>query len=119
MPVRIESLKLPKASELNIDIRLSSVVNVTAFAARQKVTGYVADEISTHTHGGEPVLSVGQHIRWRVPVILSLPPYGDLGEVGHIEVDMGTGQLMVTSALLEEIRYRAQELAVRTAPATA
>ena len=119
MSVQIEGLKLPETGELNIDIRLSSVVNVTAFAARQKVTGYVADEISTHTHGGEPVLSVGQRIRWRVPVILSLPPYGDLGEVGHIEVDMRTGQLMVTSALLEEIRYRAQELAVRTAPATA
>ena len=119
MAIQLEDWSVPQAAQLSIDIKLSATVNVTAFAARQKVTGYVADELSTHMHGGEPALSVGQRIAWRVPVILSLPPHGDLGEVGHIEVDVETGQLMVSSALLEEMRHRAEALATRPARPTA
>jgi hypothetical protein len=91
-------------------------VNVTAFSARQKVTGFVADEISTNMHGGEPRLIVAERICWRVPVILSMPPSGDRGEVGEIDVDIETGQLMVTRALIEEIERRAECLAAHPAP---
>jgi len=72
-----------------------------------------ADEISTNMHGGEPRLVVGEHICWRVPVILSMPPTGDRGEVGAIDVDVETGQLIITHALIEEIQYRAEYLLVR------
>lgn len=119
MAIQLEDLNMPQAAQLSIDIKLSATVNVTAFAARQKVTGYVADELSTHMHGRNPTLSVGQRILWRVPIVLSLPPHGDLGEVGHIEVDVETGQLMVSSALLEEIRDRAEALVARAARAAA
>jgi hypothetical protein len=78
MSVEIHNLT-PRSGQLAIDIRLSATVNVTAFSARQKVTGFVADEISTNLHGGEPTLVVGERITWRVPVILSLPPAGDRG----------------------------------------
>jgi len=69
-------------------------VNVTAFSARQKVTGFVADEISTNMHAGEPRLVLSERIIWRVPVILSLPPSGDRGEVCTIDVD-GERRLIV------------------------
>jgi hypothetical protein len=90
-------------------------MNISAFVARQKVTGFVADEISTQLHGKEPVLvvGVGERIRWRVPVWLSLLPTGDLGEVGSIEVDVEDGQLEITEALIQEIMLRATELANR------
>ena len=110
MDVRVHSLT-PQAGQLAIDIRLSATVNVTAFSARQKVTGFVADEISTNMHGGEPQLIVSERTCWRVPVILSMPLAGDRGEVGEIDVDIETGQLMVTCALVEEIERRAQYLA--------
>jgi hypothetical protein len=90
-------------------------VNVTAFSATQKGTGFVADEISTNMHGGTPQLVVGEHIVWRVPVILSRPPTGDRGEVGAIDVDVETGQLMVTRELIEEIEDRAEHLVTRSA----
>jgi hypothetical protein len=115
MSVKVHSLT-PQAGQLAIDIRLSATVNVTAFSARQKVTGFVADEISTNMHGGEPQLIVGERICWRVPVILSMPPTGDRGEVGEIDVDIETGQLMVTRALIEEIERRAEYLAAHPAP---
>ena len=89
-------------------------MTLSAFAARRKVTGFVADEISTQLHGGDPVLVVGDRIRWRVPIWLSLPPTGDLGEAGALEVDVETGQLEITEALIQEITQRADKLARRS-----
>ncbi len=106
MSVKVDTL-MPKTGQLAIDIRLTAV---TAFSARQKVTGFVADEISTNMHGGEPELVVGERICWRVPVILSMPPGGDRGQVGAIDVDIETGQLMITRALVKEIERRAEYL---------
>jgi len=115
MSVEVHTLT-PQAGQLAIDIRLSATVNVTEFSAQQKVTGFVADEISTNMHGGQPRLVVGERICWRVPVILSMPPTGDRGEVGAIDVDIETGQLMVTRALTEEIERRAEYLATHPTP---
>lgn len=110
--VKIESLT-PQGGQLLINIQLSTTVKVTAFSARQKVTGFVADEISTNMHGAEPTLVVGERICWRVPVILSISPFGDRGEVGTIDVDVETGQLLLTPNLIEEIIHRAEYLAAR------
>ncbi len=110
MSVEVHTLT-PQAGQLAIDVHLSATVNVTAFSARQKVTGFVADEISTNMHGGEPRLVVGECLCWRVPVILSMPPAGDRGKVGAIDVDIETGQLMVTRVLIEEIERRAEYFA--------
>ncbi len=114
MTVDLESLT-PNAGQLSINIQLSATVQVTAFSARQKVTGFVADEISTNMHGAEPTLVVGDRISWRVPVILSMPPAGDRGEVGTIDVDVETGQLQIAPNLIQEIESRAEYLATRTA----
>lgn len=110
MSVEVHTLT-PRAGQLAIDVHLSATVNVTAFSAQQKVTGFVADEVSTNMHGGEPRLVVSERIYWRVPVIFSMPPTGDRGEVGTIDVDVETGQLMTTRALIEEIEHRAEYLA--------
>ncbi len=114
MSVKVESLA-PTSGQLSINIQLSATVNVTAFSARQKVTGFVVDEISTQMHAAEPTLIVGERICWRVPVILSMPPTGDRGEVGTIDVDVETGQLQITPNLIQEIERRAEYLATRSA----
>lgn len=110
MSVQIESL-LPSTGQLQINIQLAATINVTAFSAKQKVTGSVADQISTNMHGTEPTLVVGDRICWRVPVILSLPPSGDRGQVGTIDVDVATGQLQITPKLIAELEHRADYLA--------
>ena len=110
MSVEVHTLT-PQSGQLAIDVHLSATVNVTAFSARQKVTGFVADEISTNMHAGEPRLVVSERILWRVPVILSMLPSGDRGEVGTIDVDVETGQLVVNQSLIEEIAQRAEYLA--------
>lgn len=117
MQAEIEQVPL-NSGRLSVHIEVAADMNISAFAARQKVTGFVADEISTQLHGKEPTLVVGERIRWRVPVWLSLPPSGDLGEVGSIEVDVESGQLEITEALIQEITLRASDLANRTAHTT-
>ena len=115
MTVTMESL-FPQAGQLEIDVRLSTTVNVTAFSARQKVSGFVADHLSTNMHAGEPSLVVGESIVWRVPVILSLPPTGDRGEIGTLDVDIQSGQIYHSRTLLAEMERRADYLVTRSAP---
>ena len=65
--------------------------------------------------GDEPSLVVDDSERflWRVPVYLAVLPQGRLGQVGTIDVDAQTGQLLVTDRLIEEMQRNAQELVER------
>jgi hypothetical protein len=113
--MKVELDKLPSnQGRLSVHVNVEADMNVSALVARRKVTGFVVDEISTQMHGGEPTLVISDRIRWRVPVWLSFPSTGDLGEVGSVEVDVETGQLNITEALIQEIILRATELAKRT-----
>jgi hypothetical protein len=100
--------------QVRVDIRIMAELNVSAFMARQKVTGYVLDRVSDHMAGDEPSLVVdGERFLWRVPVYLAVLPQGRLGQVGTIDVDAQTGQLLVTNRLIEEMRHNARELIER------
>jgi hypothetical protein len=105
---------LPKTGRLEVDIKVTADVNISAFAAKQKVNGFVLSEISYMMHAGVPTLVIDERICWRVPVILSLTSRGDIGEVGTVDVDVETGQLRITPQLMTEITTRAQGLALNT-----
>jgi hypothetical protein len=78
MTVTLEAI--PKTGHLEIDIKVSANVNVSAFTARQKANNFILSEISYMMHAGEPTLVLGERIYWRVPIILSLTSRGDVGE---------------------------------------
>lgn len=106
---------LPKTGRLEVDIKVTADINISAYAAKQKVNGFVLSEISYMMHAGDPTLILDEQISWRVPVILSLTSRGDIGEVGTIDVDVETGQLHITPQSIEEINHRAQGLALSPA----
>lgn len=110
---------LPKTGRLEVDIKVTADINISAYAAKQKVNGFVLSEISYMMHAGDPTLVVDEQICWRVPIILSLTSRGDVGEVGTIDVDVETGQLHVTPHLIAEINRRAQGLALSTSSPSA
>ncbi len=112
MDTVIESL--PRTGQLQINISVLAQMNYSAYAARRRVSRFVADEISMFMRGGEPALVVADRLCWRVPVTLILPGRGDLGTVGAIDVDVETGQLYITPQILAEIRQRAE--AITTLP---
>ncbi len=102
--------------QVRVDIRIQANLNVSAFVARQKVTGYVVDNISDHMAGDEPTLVVeGDRFLWRVPIQLAVLPQGRLGQVGTVDVDAQSGQLQITNALIEDIRRNAWALVGRSA----
>lgn len=101
--------------QVRVDIRIQANLNVSAFVARQKVTGYVVDHISDHMAGDEPTLVVeADRFLWRVPVQLAVLPHGRLGQVGTIDVDAQSGQLQVNSLLIEDIKRHARALVDRS-----
>jgi hypothetical protein len=113
----IESL--PTSGRLEVDIKVKADVNISAFAARQKVNSFILSEVSYMMHAGAPLLVIADRMRWRVPIILSLTSRGDVGEVGAIDVDVETGQMHTTPQLLEEINLRAEAFALTYASKTA
>ena len=115
MPSIMEAL--PQTGRLEVEIKVTANMNISAYAARQKVNGFVLSEISYMMHSGDPTLVLDEYVRWRVPVILSLTSRGDVGEVGVIEVDVETGHLHVTPQLIAEINARAEGLALNTTSA--
>lgn len=117
MTAQVEGIKLPRSGR--IDIHVSAEINVTARSARQRVTRLVASELGNLLHGGEPSLVVGERIVWRVPVILTYPDTGPVGEVGALDVDVETGQVLVAPDQLTAIEIQAHALAQRTSPGPA
>lgn len=105
-----DTLTLPRAGRLQMDIHLSVEVNVTAAIARRKVNAFLATYLGNLLLAGEPVLTLGEHVAWRVPVDLTAPPVGRLGRVGEVDVDIESGEVFLDERRIAEIRERAHHL---------
>lgn len=104
----------PQTGRLEVDIRVSADVNLSAYAARQKADGFLLSHVGYMLHAGDPELVLGKRIVWRVPVILSQRSVGDVGQVGTVDVDVETGQINITPSQIEEIQSRADKIAQRS-----
>ena len=108
-------MALSGESTLDITIRVTQPLNVTSFSARQRVTQYVVQELSTQLGGDTPELTVGERVYWSVPVVFTLPGRGVLGRVGTLRVDAGTGELLTDPQTEQEMLQHAERLAQRPA----
>lgn len=109
-----------KAAQVDIDIHVSAQLNITPFVARQKVNRLLATEVSTGLGSGTPELVVTeQRLCWRVPVHLALAGRGQVGQVGQIDVDVQSGQLLVSQTELQAIVTHAERLFAGTPSAAA
>ena len=115
MTTHLPALSLPTDSTLDITIRVTQPLNITAFSAQQRVTQYVLHEFSTQLGGDTPELIVAERVWWSVPVVFTLPGRGVLGRVGTLRVDAATGELLTDPQTEREIMDRAQQLAQRAA----
>jgi len=85
--------------------------DVIAEEARRQVNRQVVTELGTGLIARDPELVVsGEQITWRVPVVLSLPGLGDVGQVGTVDVDARTGDLLVNVSAQERIIQHARQL---------
>jgi hypothetical protein len=111
----VQGIALPTDSVLDINIRVTQPLNVTAFSARQRVTQYVMQQLSTQLGGDAPDLTVGERVYWSVPVVFTLPGKGILGRVGTLRVDARTGELLTDPQTEQEFLRHADQLAQRAA----
>lgn len=81
-----------------------------ARTARRKVTGWLVSEVGNMLMGGTPQLILGTKTVWRVPVVLTSSTVGTVGQVGYVEVDDKTGNLLVSDKEIEQILKNVEHL---------
>ena len=114
MSANIGGIEVPPGAMVDIHIHVTAPVNITPFVARQKVASFVLSEISTQLLAETPVLNVGERLCWSVPVVLTSPAKGVLGQVGQVLVDATTGELLVDEDLVQRMTENARRLAERS-----
>lgn len=106
--------KPPKA-QIDIQIHVSATLNITPFVARQKVNVLLLDKVGTGLITEQPTLVAGhEKLCWRVPVVLTLPGRGRVGQVGSVDVDVQTGHLLFTQTQLDDMTHHANQLTARS-----
>lgn len=98
--------------ELNIQVSIVAAINVEAKAAKRQVTAWLVSEVGNMLIGGTPQLNISRSsTTWRVPVIMTSSTVGPVGEVGAVEVDAESGELLVSENLREQILENVKHLA--------
>ena len=112
--ILLERQHVPTTGVLTVQVNQAVHINVSAEEAQRKVSVFVLRKISNLMHGETPTLVLGERTFWRVPVHLTFPTTGDVGQIGTIDVDVTSGELCVTTDIIAAIETHAQSLAERT-----
>jgi hypothetical protein len=98
---------------LQLDLHLSLHLGITAKQAKRKLSKFLLDEVSLFIGPEEPLLVLLEpaKIVWRFPLHFSMAKQGRLGQVGSVDVDAQSGELLLTDDHLMEIKLNARLLA--------
>ncbi len=88
---------------------------ITAFRALQLANVLVKMEVSSQIGADTPTLVDGKRPCWSVPVWLTFPDCGRVGQAGTVLVDANTGAVLAEAETLREITENAKRLAERPA----
>lgn len=106
-----DSNAVSETTPVHLRFHVVATLNITARDARRQVNRQVVARLGTGLVAQDPDLVIdGEPIVWRVPIVLSLPELGDLGQVGTIDIDAETGDVLTTSAAQERIIQHARRL---------
>lgn len=93
--ITVDAKSISKTPPINLSFHVVTTLNVSAEDARRSVNRQIVPTLGTGLIAREPVLVVAEdYIVWRVPIVLSLPGLGDVGQVGVIDVDARTGTVL-------------------------
>src|SRR3712207_1561662 len=106
----LDALTIPRTGQLHVEIHLSAQVNITAALARRKANAFLATNVGNLLLAAEPAFTLAQRIVWRVPVDLTSPGRGRIGRVAEIDVDVESGELLLTQEQIEAIEQNASYL---------
>lgn len=117
MTVVLDSYTIPEKGEFEIYVKRQVNLQVTAAEARQTVHSWLLHQVSYMMGAESPELVVNSEaIIWRVPVSLTASHVGRIGIVGHVDVDIETGEINHPAACKANVLHCAQALAAKLAP---
>jgi hypothetical protein len=102
---------LPASKRLDITVSVSATIEVDHVTAQRKATAWLVSEVGNLLMGDTPSLVIDQRTVWRVPVLLTSPTRGIVGQVGTVDVDAVTSELLVSPQLEQDLLAHAQQLA--------
>lgn len=106
-----EATMRAETAPIHLSLHMVTTLNISAADARRRVNRAVVTELGTGLIGRDPDLVIeGEQFFWRVPIVLSLPGLGDLGQVGHADVDACTGEVLADEAMRDKIIQHARRL---------
>lgn len=109
--VRLTQSAVPPISPIQLKVHLDTTLQISASEACRLINHQLVPEMGTGLIAGDPELVVLESgIYWRVPLMLSLPRLGDLGQVGTIDVDAMTGKVLNDEMIQQRIIQHARRL---------
>ena len=109
--IRLDAGSVPQTAPIQLNVHVVATLNISADEARRRVNRRVVSELGTGLIARTPeVVIAGEQIVWRVPIVLSLPGLGDLGQVGVVDVDARSGDVLLNPTAHETITQHAQRL---------
>ena len=112
MQASVTGLALPPHRKVHIKLEVDAECNITPFVAKQKINRFLLLSVGNLLMADEPSLDISPNaLRWRVPVVYTLPDRGGVGQVGELYVDADNGQIdMEASTPLEVLTANAERL---------
>lgn len=111
MIITMDSKSVSQTSPINLSFHVVATLNLTAADARRQVNRQIVTELGTGLIARDPELVIAdEKIIWRVPIVLSLPELGDLGQVGTVDIDARSGEILSDVAAQERIIQHARRL---------
>jgi hypothetical protein len=107
---------LTGGGRLDVTITVHATIAVDAASARRKATGWLVSEVGNLLIGGDPALVIADRTAWRVPVLLTSPERGVVGQIGAVDVDATTGEVLSDDKLIQELTERGRQAARSTPP---
>ena len=104
-----DTIPFPRSGRVQINV--SGEVNVTAVTARRKVNAFLATHLGNLLLADEPALTITDRVVWRVPVDLTNVVDGRIGRVGEVDVDVESGELLLSEEQMTRIEKNALYLA--------
>jgi len=111
--VLADTASIPKTAPIHLSFHVVATLHFTAQDARRRVNRQVVTELGTGLIARDPELAIaGEQLVWRVPIVLSLPGLGDVGQVGTVDVDARTCDLLLKPDARDRIIRHARRLYV-------
>ena len=94
-----------------LNIFVDTLIEIDPTTARRKATAWLVSEVGNLIKGGTPSLHIARRTVWRVPALLTSPSKGLRGQVGFVDVDAETGEMLIHAELRNEILLNVKSIA--------